>query len=154
MFDGVHRISRTKLYHYYHIAIFWFGNCIWLVQGEGIFPISFFPGRAFCPLLFWHFQKIFRPPEKHRVIMTTPRYWILVASQEHVKLGVAGGFAQAGHGTQSGIARMHAGDRILYYSPKVAYGRDELLHAVTALGEVVDDKIVQVRMSPDFKPFR
>jgi len=86
--------------------------------------------------------------------MTTPRYWVLVASQEHVKLGVAGGFAQAGHGKRSGIARMHAGDRIIYYSPKVVYGGDEPLHAFTALGEVVDNEIVQVAMSPDFKPFR
>jgi hypothetical protein len=86
--------------------------------------------------------------------MMNPRYWILVASSEHVKLGVAGGFAQAGHGKRAGLARMHAGDRILYYSPKFAFGGDEPLHAFTALGEVADDKIVQVEMSPDFKPFR
>jgi hypothetical protein len=86
--------------------------------------------------------------------MTNPRYWILVASLEHVKLGVAGGFAQAGHGKRAGLARMHAGDRILYYSPKLAFGGDDPLHAFTALGEVTDDKIVQGEMSPDFKPFR
>jgi hypothetical protein len=86
--------------------------------------------------------------------MTNPRYWILVASSEHVKLGVAGGFAQAGHGKRAGLARMQTGDRILYYSPKFAFGGDEPLHAFTALGEVADDEIVQVEMSPDFKPFR
>jgi hypothetical protein len=86
--------------------------------------------------------------------MSNPRFWILVASQEHVKLGVDGGFAQAGHGKRSGIARMHAGDRIIYYSPKVVYGGTEPLQAFTALGEVADDEIVQVEMSPDFKPFR
>jgi predicted RNA-binding protein len=86
--------------------------------------------------------------------MTTPRYWILVASLEHVKLGVTGGFAQAGHGKRSGLARMHAGDRIIYYSPKVEFGGTEPLHAFTAIGEVADDEIVQVEMSPDFKPFR
>jgi predicted RNA-binding protein len=85
--------------------------------------------------------------------MTTPRYWILVASLEHVKLGVTGGFAQAGHGKRSGLARMHAGDRIIYYSPKVEFGGTEPLHAFTAIGEVADDEIVQVEMSPDFKPF-
>ena len=69
-------------------------------------------------------------------------------------LGVAGGFAQAGHGKRSGLARMHAGDRIIYYSPKKVYGEDEPLHAFTALGEVSDEEIVQVQMSPDFKPFR
>jgi predicted RNA-binding protein len=86
--------------------------------------------------------------------MTTHRYWILVASLEHVKLGVTGGFAQAGHGKRSGLARMHAGDRIIYYSPKVEFGGTEPLHAFTAIGEVADDEIVQVEMSPDFKPFR
>jgi hypothetical protein len=71
-----------------------------------------------------------------------------------VMLGVKGGFAQAGHGKRSGLARMHAGDRIIYYSPKVALGGDEPLHAFTALGEVPDEEIVQVEMTPDFKPFR
>jgi len=86
--------------------------------------------------------------------MANPRYWILVASREHVMLGVAGEFAQAGHGKRSGLARMHAGDRIIYYSPKKMFGQDEPLHAFTALGEVSDEEIVQVEMSPDFKPFR
>jgi len=86
--------------------------------------------------------------------MTDPRYWIIVASREHVMLGVAGGFAQAGHGKRSGLARMHAGDRIIYYSPKITYGGDDQLHAFTAIGEVADDEIVRVMMSPDFKPFR
>jgi hypothetical protein len=87
-------------------------------------------------------------------MMATPRYWIIVASQEHVMLGVDGGFAQAGHGKRSGLARMHAGDRIIYYSPKIALGGDEPLHAFTALGEVADEEIVQVEMTPDFRPFR
>jgi hypothetical protein len=86
--------------------------------------------------------------------MAPPRYWIIVASQEHVMLGIAGGFAQAGHGKRSGLARMHGGDRIIYYSPKNVYGGDEPLHAFTALGEVSDEEIVQVEMSPDFRPFR
>jgi predicted RNA-binding protein len=103
--------------------------------------------------LLLHDPKVFPATEKG-LIMTTPRYWILVASQEHVKLGVAGGFAQAGHGKRSGLARMHAGDRILYYSPKVEFYGNKPLHAFTALGEVADDEITQVEMSPDFKPFR
>ena len=61
------------------------------------------------------------------------KYWIAVASEEHVKYGVAGGFVQAGHGKRSGIARMHAGDGIVYYSPKVEYGGDDALKAFTAL---------------------
>ena len=86
--------------------------------------------------------------------MAEPRYWIIVASQEHVMLGVSGGFAQAGHGKRPGLERMHAGDSLVYYSPKVTYEGNEPLHAFTALGDVSDEEIVQVEMSPDFKSFR
>lgn len=86
--------------------------------------------------------------------MKPGQYWIVVASREHVMLGVEGGFAQANHGKRSGLARMHAGDGIAYYSPKVSLGKNEPLHAFTALGEVADEEIVQVEMTPDFVPFR
>jgi hypothetical protein len=86
--------------------------------------------------------------------MTDQRFWIIVASREHVMLGVSGGFALAGHGKRSGLARMHAGDSIIFYSPKVTYEGNESLHAFTALGTVTDDQIIQVEMYPDFKPFR
>jgi hypothetical protein len=92
--------------------------------------------------------------QKNLLIMKAPRYWIVVASQEHVMFGVTGGFAQAGHGKRSGLARMRAGDRIIYYSPKIVLRGKEFLHAFTALGEVSDNEIVQVEISPDFKPFR
>ena len=82
------------------------------------------------------------------------RYWIVVASENHVMRGVSGGFAQAGHGKRSVIARMHKGDMILCYSPKVEYEGNQPLHAFTAMGEVADDDIVQVEESPDWKPFR
>jgi len=86
--------------------------------------------------------------------MRPPRFWIIVASKEHVMLGVNGGFAMANHGKRSGLARMHAGDQIVYYSPKSAFGGNDQLHAFTALGEVADEEIGQVEMSPDFRPFR
>ena len=49
----------------------------------------------------------------------TSKYWIIVASKDHVMRGVTLGFAQAGHGKRSGLARMHKGDMVVYYSPKV-----------------------------------
>jgi len=49
------------------------------------------------------------------------KYWILVASKDHVMRGVTLGFAQAGHGKRSGLARMHKGDMIVYYSPKAQF---------------------------------
>jgi hypothetical protein len=86
--------------------------------------------------------------------MSPKRFWIIVASREHAMLGVKGGFAMANHGKRSGLARMHAGDRIVYYSPKDTFGGSDPLHAFTALGDVADETIEQVEMSPDFRPFR
>ena len=86
--------------------------------------------------------------------MRPPRYWIVVASKEHVMLGVKGGFGQSNHGKKTGLSRMHAGDGIVYYSPKVTFGKNDPLHAFTALGDVADEEIVQVEMTGDFKPFR
>jgi hypothetical protein len=68
--------------------------------------------------------------------------------------GVSKGFAQSGHGKRSGLSRMHAGDIIIYYSPKMKYEGKDPLHAFTAIGEVADDIISQVEESPDWKPFR
>ncbi len=84
----------------------------------------------------------------------TVKYWILVASKDHVMRGVSLGIAQAGHGKRSGIARMHPGDMVVYYSPKVRYGGDQVLHAFTAIGEITGEEVFQVEETPDFKPFR
>jgi len=46
-------------------------------------------------------------------------YWIIVASKDPGMRGVTLGIAQAGNGKHSGLARMHKGDMIVYYSPKV-----------------------------------
>jgi len=82
------------------------------------------------------------------------KYFIGVVSKEHVLLAVKNGIAQIGHGKRSGLARMHKGDFLIYYSPKIAMDSNEKLQAFTALGEIVDDEIYQVTMSSKFKPFR
>ena len=46
-----------------------------------------------------------------------PRHWIGVVSRQHVLRGVAGGFAQIGHGKAAPLRRMAVGDRLIYYSP-------------------------------------
>ena len=46
------------------------------------------------------------------------RYWIGVASKEHVKKGVAEGFCELCHGKAQPLKRMNVGDWIIYYSPK------------------------------------
>ena len=82
------------------------------------------------------------------------KYWIIVASKDHVMQGVSRGFAQAGHGKRSGLIRMHAGDGVVYYSPKREYAGREHLKAFTAIGLVEDEEIFQVVESVDFHPFR
>ena len=42
-------------------------------------------------------------------------YWIGVASRDHVRTGVTGGFCQFGHGKQQPVKRLAPGDLIVYY---------------------------------------
>ncbi len=82
------------------------------------------------------------------------KFFIGVVSKEHVLIGVKAGIAQIGHGKRTGLARMHKGDWLVYYSPKIALDSNEKLQAFTAIGQMVDDEIYQVEISPTFKPFR
>jgi hypothetical protein len=81
------------------------------------------------------------------------KYWIGVVSKEHVARALGQGIAQIGHGKRSGIARMHAGDWLIYYSPKESLSNEMPLQAFTAIGRVADDEIWQADEG-DFKPFR
>jgi hypothetical protein len=79
--------------------------------------------------------------------------WLVVASAEHVRRGVALGIAQVGHGKRVGLARMKAGDTLVYYSPVEHLGDRTPLRQFTAIGTVADDEIWQADEG-DFKPFR
>ncbi len=82
------------------------------------------------------------------------RYWIGVVSREHVRRGVAGGFAQLGHGKASPLRRLQPGDWLIYYSPRTALEAGEPLQAFTAIGRVGDDEVFQVDMGGGFRPWR
>jgi hypothetical protein len=82
------------------------------------------------------------------------RYWIGVASADHVRAGVAGGFAQLAHGKHAPIRRLSPGDRILYYSPKSAYPEGDPVQAFTAIGQVRKGEAYQARMADGFEPWR
>jgi hypothetical protein len=49
------------------------------------------------------------------------KYWIIVASKDHLQRGLAGGFIQANHGKAAKLKRMSLGDWIIFYSPKIVY---------------------------------
>lgn len=81
-------------------------------------------------------------------------HWIGVVSREHVQIGVKGGFIQLNHGKKAPLQRLHAGDRLIMYSPRTAYPDGEPLQCFTAIGVVATGDAYQVEMSRDFKPYR
>jgi EVE domain len=82
------------------------------------------------------------------------RYWIAVASAEHVRRGRAEGFMQVNHGKAAPLKRIKPGDFIVYYSPAEQFGSKQPYRYFTALGEICDKEPYQGDMGPDFKPFR
>lgn len=82
------------------------------------------------------------------------KYWIVVASKNHVQIGVRGGFAQANHGKSSALKRMQPGDWIIYYSSKLEFGKDDKCQAFTAIGQVKEGPIYTANMGNGFVPAR
>lgn len=79
--------------------------------------------------------------------------WLGVVSAEHVRRGISLGIAQIGHGKRAGLARMHEGDTLVYYSPVNRLGDSAPLRQFTAIGTVADDLIWQAD-EDGFTPFR
>jgi hypothetical protein len=82
------------------------------------------------------------------------RFWIGVASRDHVNIGVKGAFIQLNHGKEAAVRRLKAGDGVIMYSPRTAYPDGEPLQAFTAIGTVVTGDVYQVEVTPAFKPHR
>lgn len=82
------------------------------------------------------------------------RYWIGVASKEHVKTGVAGGFSQLCHGKAQPLRRMAVGDGLIYYSSREKFGEPALCQQFTAIGEVTGSEVYPFEMLPGFVPYR
>ena len=88
------------------------------------------------------------------VLTGARRFWIGVASWDHVNVGVKGAFIQLNHGKKAPLRRLKAGDGVIMYSPRTAYPDGEPLQAFTAIGTVVTGDVYQVELTPDFKPHR
>lgn len=69
------------------------------------------------------------------------RYFIGIASKNHIEIGQAGGFCQLCHGKAAPLKRMKQNDKIIYYSPKLTMESKEPYQAFTALGEIADETI-------------
>ncbi|HEV3223553.1 MAG TPA: EVE domain-containing protein [Puia sp.] len=88
------------------------------------------------------------------MINIVTKYWVILASKDHVKAGIVQGIAQACHGKSSPLKRMKKGDLIVYYSGKQTMGKQDKCQEFTALGKVIDGEIYQFQVTEDFCPSR
>lgn len=82
------------------------------------------------------------------------RYWIGVASHEHVQRGIQGGFAQVCHGNISTLKYMSEGDWLIYYSPTYHFGGKDPCRCFTAIGIIDSGEPYTFEMNEDFIPWR
>lgn len=82
------------------------------------------------------------------------KYWVIVASKDHVKKGLTEGFAQACHGKTAPLKRMKKDDFIIYYSGKQTMNKPDKCQEFTAIGKVADDETYSFQMTEDFCPSR
>lgn len=81
-------------------------------------------------------------------------FWIGVASLDHVKAGVEGGFAQLGHGKHIAVKSLKKGDWIVYYSPKTEMGKGAPVQSFTSIGKVTSEAPYQYNQESGFRPYR
>ena len=86
--------------------------------------------------------------------MNERRYWIGVASSDHVETAVREGFVQLGHGKAGPIERLAPGDGFAFYSPRATYPGGPVLQAFTAIGRVADSAMFEVNGAPLERAFR
>ncbi len=82
------------------------------------------------------------------------KFWIGVASKDHVSEGMRMGICQFCHGKLSPIKRLKQGDYIIYYSSKHTISGPDPYQKFTAIGVVEDEEPYQVELPGDFKPYR
>jgi len=82
------------------------------------------------------------------------RYWIVVASRDHVENGKRLGVVQTNHGKASALKRMAPRDCIIFYSPKLYFEGKEPLRKFTAVAMVKSGEMYKGQMAGDFEPYR
>ena len=86
--------------------------------------------------------------------MAGTKYWIGVASRDHVLRGVKDGVAMLNHGKLAPLKRMSAGDFLVYYAPKIELGEKQPYQKFVAVCRIKTGEPHQVKLSEDFEPFR
>jgi len=82
------------------------------------------------------------------------KYWVNTVSRNHVQIGRQGAFVQAGHGKRAPLERLSKGDFVVFYSPRTSLQGGAPHQRFTAVAEVSDERMYQVEVAADFKPFR
>lgn len=82
------------------------------------------------------------------------KFWVNTAIKNHIERGLAGGYTQANHGAAFGLKKLQLGDWIVHYAPKVAMDSTEPYQRFMAIGQVADDELYQVEITPEFHPYR
>jgi hypothetical protein len=85
---------------------------------------------------------------------TARKYWIVVASAEHVRRGRSEGVMQVNHGRATPLKRVKPGDRVICYSPALTLGGRDKLQSFTAIGTVKNGEPYLFDMGEGFKPYR
>lgn len=85
---------------------------------------------------------------------TSNKYWLIVASKDHVTKGMEGGFCQANHGKAANLKRMKKDDGVVFYSSKENFDDKTSYQKFTAIGKIKDDELYQGIMTASFEPFR
>jgi predicted RNA-binding protein len=88
------------------------------------------------------------------IVERPTKYWIVVASKDHVETGKKLGIVQVNHGKAAPLKRMKAGDLIAFYSPKLQFQGKEPLKKFTAIARVKEGEIYQGNMGGSFIPYR
>lgn len=82
------------------------------------------------------------------------RFWIGVASRDHVKVGEAGGFCQLGHGKEASVRRLSPGDGITYYAPRTGMKTGDPVKGFVAVGQIQPGGVYRAEQSAYFHPYR
>lgn len=82
------------------------------------------------------------------------KYWVGVASREHVVDAVEGGFCQFCHGKLSAVHRLSPGDWIVYYSPRTQMRGGDVVQSFTAIGQIKPGEPYAFDMGTGFVPAR
>lgn len=83
-----------------------------------------------------------------------PRYWVGVASRDHVRKAVEGGFCQFSHGSDAAVRRVQPGDGVVYYSPREQMRGGEPVQAFTSIGMVTAGEPKRPSGDGGFRPSR